>query len=776
MHNLERLLHPFPCLLFLCLLVFVGCSTTTNIQQQADTRPPSQIEVFYDEDTPDDSGMWLLPQIDGAVHAEMAAKGLQLPASAFYSPDSPSLNQAIVRINIGESGGGTGSFVSDQGLILTNHHVAYDAIGALSTADQNYLKEGYYADSMSDEIPIENYNLYITIEQKEVTGQINSQLPDTLTYFERQQQSQKIRQQLIAQRQGNNEDLVVEIDDYWAGNRQFMSVYKVIRDVRLVHAPPESIGKYGGDLDNWQWPRHTGDYTFLRAYVAPDGSGRTYHESNVPFQPARHIRINAQGISPGDFTMVFGFPGQTYRYESSYAFEFYHGMRNPVLIDSYQAVLDALEYAADQDPQTAVENASQRASIANSLKYYHGIQNGFDKYNIIQQKRNIEDEFAQWIKQDSLRQVKYRRVLPQLEQAYKIASQTGDLLYGTVNVLNNSQLLQIAGLYNSYYQYLADSTQSELDQANKDSLIIRHKSILENINIEAQNMMLSDMLYMMTTLPEGKVMFHLIQLFGDVKGDTLKKEINNYINEQQKQSIVYSPDRAKKFLALPIDSARNQPVDEMVQLYQALFESYQFSRKNYLQHTSYLNPGQELYVEGMMEFRNDSTEYPDANFTLRLSGGRVQGYSPQDGIYYTPFTTFKGMLAKDTDTEPFDAPQVLEQYFDSTQTGAYEPNRFATSGGKQIVNFLSTNDITGGNSGSPVLNGTGEMVGLAFDGNIEGVVGDYFYDPELNRTISVDVRYILFLLEEFTGADRLLKEIELVASPGAVPASAVSGN
>ncbi|MGD8426238.1 MAG: S46 family peptidase [Balneolaceae bacterium] len=757
----------------LTLSLLGGCAASSSVKK---TGRVQELPSFYDRKSPDDSGMWLLPQVNGAVHAELQAKGLKLSARALYDSASASLNQAIVRVNIRGSGGGTGSFVSDKGLILTNHHVAYDAIASASSASHNYLKQGFYADSTDEEIPIPNYTLYVTIEQKEVTNEINRQLPDTLTYNERQAKSKEIREKLIDRRKGDNNDLVVSIDDYWSGNRQYMSVYKVIRDVRLVHAPPESIGKYGGDIDNWQWPRHTGDYSFLRAYVSPNGHGKAYDKSNVPYRPAEYLKINASGIAPGDFTMMLGFPGKTYRHESSYAFDFYHNIRNPILIDSYQAILDALDCAADRDPETAVKNASDRASVANSLKYYRGVQRGFDRYRILKQKREIEQKFAQWIKQDSLRWLKYHRVLNQLHQAYDIASQTGDLLYATGLPLNNNSLLQIAGLYNSYRQYLADSTNSDLDRASKDSLLNQQQKILGNIDVDAQNIMLSGMLYTLSTLPDGKIPFHLMKLFNGAQGDTLKALIRRFLRKQQNQSIIYNIKNAKEFLALPIDSARANPADEMVKLYQAILDSYQFSRKNYIQHFAYLGPAQKRYEEGMLEFRSDDTEYPDANFTLRLSGGHIRGYSPRDGIYYTPFTTLKGMLAKDTNKDPFDAPQELVQYFDSLQAGVYKPSRYATSGGIQMVNFLSTNDITGGNSGSPVLDANGRLVGLAFDGNIEGVVGDYFYVPEMNRTISVDVRYILFLMDEFTDTHRLLNELDISSSSNKKERIPASGN
>ncbi len=436
------------------LLLFTSCSSTSTLQQQEATAGQSTNSESFDlvthylfGDTPDDSGMWLLPQIEGAVHAEMQAKGLTLTSDEIYSPSTPSLNQAIVRFNIGEGGGGTASFVSGQGLMLTNHHVAYDAIAAASTAKQNYLEQGFYAKSNAREIPAEGYSLYIPVEQIEVTNQINAQLPDTLTYSERKQMGQQVRQQLIQQRKNGDEDLVVEIDDYWSGNRQFMAVYRVIRDVRLVYAPPSSIGKYGGDVDNWEWPRHTGDYAFLRAYVGPNGSGRSYNENNVPFQPSRHLRINANGVQPNDFTMTLSFPGSTYRYQSSYAYDFYHNVRNPVMIDAFQAILDGMEYAAEQDEEVAVENASDRASVANTLKYLQGVQDGFNRYNIIEQKKEKEQAFEQWVKSDSARNVRYGRVLSQLDQAFSIASQTGDMLYGTYYALNNSMLLQIGSLY-----------------------------------------------------------------------------------------------------------------------------------------------------------------------------------------------------------------------------------------------------------------------------------------------------------------------------------------
>lgn len=752
----------------LSLLLLLSCSSTSTLQteQQAETTSTQVqsldlVDHYLFGGSPNDAGMWLLPQIEGAVHSELAGKGLNLSSHQIYNPDSASLNQAIVRLNIGQGGGGTGSFVSKQGLILTNHHVAYDAIAAASQDKQNYLEQGFYAHSNSQEIPAPQYSAYIPIEQTEVTQQIEARLPDTLSNDQRSQMEEQVRQQLIQQRKDGNEDLVVEINDFWAGNRKFMAVYKVIRDIRLVHAPPSSIGNYGGDVDNWEWPRHTGDYSFLRAYVAPDGSSRSYNENNIPYQPARSLKIDAGGVRPNDFTMTLGFPGSTFRYESSYAFEFYNKVRNPVMVESFQAILDAYEYAAEQDSSAAVENASERASMANSLKYFQGIQDGFEKYDVIRKKKEREQAFEQWVKSDSIRSARYGHVLNQLDQAFTIASQTGDLLYAAYYALNNSTLLQIGSLYDPYFEYLQNPDSLSFSQGRRDTLVKQHEQLLESVNPEAQTIMLEQMIETLAALPENKKPRYFVNLFGEASGGQLKSQIDSFVENQLKKSLVYRPDSAMTFLNLSTQNAGALPLDPMVKLYREVYDSFILARQKYSQHLAYLDPARKRYVEGMLNFRQDSTEYADANFTLRLSGGRVLGYSPADGIYNTPFTTFEGMVAKDTDQKPFDAPQALEEYY-KTHPQDTVSIPYSTPSGHLVVNLLTTNDITGGNSGSPLLDGDGEIIGIAFDSNYEGVIGDYYFDPELKRTINVDIRYMLFLMQEFSGADRLLEELEIV--------------
>ena len=642
--------------------------------------------------------------------------------------------------------------------------MAYDAIASVSDTANNYLKNGFYAESLEDEIPVPEYNLYIPIEQTEVTDTLSAMLPDTLNAGERRKMEQQVRNKLISSRKGGDEDLQVEIHDFWAGNRQYMIVYRIIRDVRLAYAPPESVGKYGGDIDNWMWPRHTGDYSFLRAYVAPDGSGRKYDEDNVPFEPNMHLPVSKSGVEPGDVTMTLGFPGSTYRYQSSYAFEFYEDHRNEYIIGGYQALSDALSYRASQSEEQSVAVASREASVNNVLKLFKGIQEGFRKYDIVDKKRQKEERFADWVAENPSRQQQYGGVLDSLDKAFNIASEAGDKLYAINLTLDNNELLNIAGMYRPFYRSLKDDGVKFTDQ-DKDSVLRKHRSIIDSVNVEAQTIMLEGMLKMLEDLPEDQQIEYVEKHFAPKKGKDSEQRINSYIRDLKEESIILNPDKAENLLGMWKIRQKRQDKDELVKLNEALAMHFNQARKQYSRHFPIMQPAREKYVSGMKEFRNDSTEYPDANFTLRLSLGRVMGYEPEDGLLALPFTTFEGMIAKDTDEKPFDAPQQLEDYYAKVEDNPEQRSEFATENDRLTVNFLSTNDITGGNSGSPVINGYGQLVGLAFDGNIEGVVGDYYYDPELNRMISVDARYILFLMKHFDEADRLYKELDIVETP-----------
>jgi hypothetical protein len=741
---------------FLILPVIYSCSASDGVLQSSE----KEFVVYPNRPSPDHSGMWLLPLISDDVYSSLAELGLNLSHEFIYNSHNPSLNQAIVRINIGTDGGGTGSFVSPNGLILTNHHVVYDGIAAVSDVESNFLKNGFYAQEANDEIPIPGYSIYIPIEQTEVTDLIHERLPDGLSNRQRDEIKNEIEQELIEERRAGNDDLVVEIGDYWSDNRQFMVVYQVIRDVRLVYAPEEAIGKFGGDIDNWMWPRHTGDFAFLRAYLSADGTAEEYQPSNVPFEPDYFLPFRSGDLYPGDFTMTLGFPGTTYRFESSYAFDFYEKQQFPALHKMFRAYLKGLELESEMDDQAAVQDAGERASIANALKYYEGVRSGFEKYNITQKKRTQDREFREWVRADSLREITYGQVLPQLEQSYKIAGQMGDALFMSFYAIQYSSLLQMGSFFNDFYEYSLAPDSLYFSSDDRQQLYDMVRMWNTTINLESELLILSEMLQAMAEMPEERRPLILYQLFESSEEELLKEEIRHFVDRQATTSALTDTSIAAKWIYTEMIHSEEVFQDSLYLISRDLFETFEQSRDNYFQHFQYLEPAQRLYVQGMMEMQNRPNQYPDANFTLRLSAGQIMGYRPTDGVYNTPFTTFSGLVDKHTGENPFTVPSKLLNYRQDISSNHIPFGPYSQSG-DLVLNFLSSNDITGGNSGSPVLNGDGEIIGLAFDGNIEGIVSDYYFIPDVTRMISVDARYILFMMDEIDQTERLLDEIEL---------------
>jgi len=725
--------------ILIALQVFTACTTQEKLTHFNPDAP-----------TPDHSGMWMMPQLTDGLYSNLEQKGIRLSADDIYNPDAPSLVNTITRINIGGSGGGTGSIISADGLILTNHHVAYDGIAAAGGTEKDYLKTGFYAESMNDEIPLEGYTLHIPLLQKDVTDRFNNRLDRSISFEEKLQVREEVRQELIQQYSNGDSDLLVEVDEILSGNRMILSVYKIIRDVRLVYAPEEAIGKFGGDIDNWMWPRHTGDYTFLRAYTSKNGDSESYQPDNVPYKPETHLKIRNDDLKPGDFIMTLGFPGSTYRLESSYAFDYYEKYQFPVLEKVFSAYLNGLEIAAADRPEIAQQNASERASIANTLKYFNGVRKGFEEQKITRKKLQFDQAFKEWAAEDSLRNLRYGRVLPQLEQSYQIASQTGDVLYLTFYAIQFSKILQSASLF----EELTNTSESDmpgLRDEDKLMLFDALRQTLSTAHFEAEKATLTDLLATMAELPEDKrpLVFH--RFFDSENSEQLKTDIEHFVDRRFSDSVLSDTSAARKVFLSDENPQTSLQSDSLFIIASDIHDMLEQSRENYVRHFTYLQPAQERYVEGILSMQGERPYHADANFTLRLSAGNVMGYKPEDGVYKFPFTTFDGMTAKHRDREPFDLPDQLLEYH-SSYSEASSLN----------VNFLSTNDITGGNSGSPALNEHGELVGLVFDGNIEGIASDYHFLPELTRTLSVDIRFILFMMEEIDRTERILEEIEIV--------------
>ncbi len=725
-------------------LLASSCATQEQLSPE-ETFPPA---------SPDHSGMWLMSQLDSELYQLLNRRGLKLSADKIYNPESSSIHKAVVRINIGEEGGGTGSFVSEQGLILTNHHVAYDAIASAAGSGENFLENGFYADSIENEIPIPGYSAYIPLEQIDVTDEIQQKLTENLSFQEILSEQEEIKQQIIEEYVGENPDLIADVVDIFGGNRQLLSSYKVIRDIRLVYAPEESIGKFGGDIDNWMWPRHTGDYAFFRAYVDENGGSSDYQPQNVPFQPDYSLPIRNTILNTGDFTMTLGFPGTTYRKESSYAFDFYEKRQFPVLQKAFRAYLNGLEKAPVNELNTA-----EKASIANTLKYYEGIRDGFEKHDVTNQKRNFDQRFDEWVSADSLREIKYGRVLPQLQQSYSIADQTGDVLYLTFYALQFSTVLQSSSLFDDFYN-MENGENIDLSEEEKLMTYDYFRQIHQSYHYESEFTILRDFLYAFAELPEERRPLVFYRFFDETETSQLKAELQQFLDRQFGNSILTDTTSARKLIFSEYEADRIQTPDSLYLIADDIREMFEQSRDNYLRHFTYLLPAQKRYVEGILEMDPGKVHPADANFTLRLSAGEVMGYQPQDGVYNLPFTTLLGMFQKNQNSYPFLVPDKLLNYRPDS-TSAEDFGGYGNYSGELTLNFLSTNDITGGNSGSPVLNAQGEIIGLAFDGNIEGIVSDYFFIPELSRTISLDIGFILFMMEEIDNTARLLDELQI---------------
>ncbi len=717
-----------------------------------------------------DAGMWLLPQMTGPVFESFKSKGLLLPESAFHGSEGATLNKAIVRINVGEGGGGTGSFVSSKGLILTNHHVAYDGIASNSTVDVNFLSDGFIAKSLEEEIEAPGFSLYIPIEQVEVTAQL-SQTMAPVDARNPEEAAQAVRRQIIQNRVGDNPDLVAEIDDYWSGNRQFMSVYRVIRDVRLVFAPPSSIGKFGGDIDNWMWPRHTGDFTFLRAYVAPDGSSKPYDAANVPFEPDRFLQVSANGYNDGDFTMIMGFPGTTYRNESSYHFQYYQESQHPVLIRLFRGIMAGLEAEAASDPELEVATASDRASYANSLKYFEGIHKGFFDYSIVDRRREQEARFSEWLTEDIFRQTEYSDVLPMVKKGYENMSQYGAMIYAYVYTLNNSPLLEVAGLFAPAYAVVnGEIPRDQLEPADLDSIRITASEAAGLLSADIEFARMRHFLVALGELPTNVRPAVLSELFEGSTGAELEAKVESFLEKQRTESVLFNKEKASDILAMRDLGGEKVKADPFVRLYRELLQGYYSNIEGFQRSGNVMNQAEKAYVRAMLEFRNDPLQYPDANFTLRLTGGRVTDVHVRDTTF-TARTYVEEVLAKHTGTDPFIVPERQQKWINDwlnmkKRNPEAAASRYADSDGRLVVNFLSTNDITGGNSGSPIMNAKGEIIGVAFDGIIEGVVADYFHDPKYSRTISVDIRYVLHVTDELYGLKHLIDEMGVARSSG----------
>jgi len=705
--------------------------------------------------TPPDEGMWLPMFVDRLNYTDMQEMGLNLTAEEIYSINNSSLKDAIVGLSGSSTPNGyfcTGEIVSGQGLLFTNHHCGYNIIQEHSSVEHNYLKDGFWARSLDEELKNEALSASFLLKMDNVTDSILSALNDTMSEGDRRSKIREIKSKLEESVSEDGKYHVV-VNSFYAGNEYYRFVYEVFTDVRLVGAPPSAIGKYGGDTDNWMWPRHTGDFSIFRVYSAPDGSPADFAEENIPLKPRHHLPISIKGVQKDDFAMIWGYPGGTNRYMTSYGVQYNQKVFSPALIDLLGKQLEILKEDMDADPEVDIQYASTYAGYANFWKNQIGQMRGVKRLHVIEKKKAIEDEFTNWVNTDPLRKEKYGDVLSEIESGYNQQSSAARNYFYNILGLMSPGIIGYAQEYAQLEQLLKNEKENPL--APKETAAMLQEGTPEHFkdyHAPTDQKLLTGLYSMYDQeIPVEQQPGFFRELKKKYKGDFDKMAADIF-----EKSIFSDVEKVSAFLDEP--KAKKLAKDPAFVLGGQVMEAMMGSMGAYRSARTPISKGNRLFIEGLREMQPDKVFYPDANSTLRLTYGSVLDYYPADAIHYNYVTYLKGVMEKeDPSNDEFIVPAKLKELFDQRDYGPY-----GTDDGRLVVGFLTTNDITGGNSGSPVINANGELIGLAFDGNWEAMSGDITFEPELQRTICVDARYVLFIIDKYAGATNLIDELTIV--------------
>jgi hypothetical protein len=701
-----------------------------------------------------DEGMFLPDAITRTTADKLKKRGLKIPLTEIYNPNGVSIKDAVVIVD-----GGTGEFVSPEGLLLTNHHVAFDALVAASDPAKDYASNGYKANSRADELPAKDYTVTITRDLKDVTSEILQGIDDKTSPAERAGKVQQRIQLTEAAGSKESEGISVRVLPMSEGLAYYQFTYLVLRDVRIVYAPPKNIGFFGGDPDNFEWPRHDGDFTFMRVYVGPNGKPADYAPNNVPFKPKKYLAISMSGVRDGDFMMVLGYPGSTRRYRESYSVSYNQDVTLPFLIDFLSNQIELRKDAGKNDPALRIKLQSNIFDLSNTLKNFEGSVTAMKQAGIVDRKRAEEAVFTRWIGENPARQAKYGEALPALQKAYDELLKTAQRDAIVQQMAGASNLLQVA-MVSQLVAADKDKPEAERNPALGETVRrIRADiaSLFAERNPGIERGTLIFLLEKADDLPAGQKIDFLEKRFGSLKGAERRRAEEEYARAIAESKRFTTPE---SFSALfDMSSAQlNDLREPLLEFSAEINKLSQQARPRTQRFNATVTRWRPLILEGMSEMKG-TRPYPDANRTLRFTYGAVKGYVPHDAATYSPFTHLSGVIEKDTGREPFDVPEKLKQLYRARDFGPY------TDGSDVPVNFLSDTDIIGGNSGSPIMNGRGEQVGIIFDGNYEGLGNDFFYNETKGRAIAVDIRYVLFVADKFGDAGYILRELDLRGAP-----------
>ncbi len=707
-----------------------------------------------------DEGMWLLSLI-GKNYQQMKALGFKLTPEDIYSINHSSMKDAVAAMDHGMC---TMELVSPKGLLLTNHHCGFHALQQLSTLQNNYLRDGFWARSYQEELPVPGMTVWFLVRMEDVTNKVLKEVTDTMSEAEREAVIRKISQKLVKQATDGT-DYEAEVKEMFDGNQYFLFIYKVYKDIRLVGAPPEAIGKFGGDVDNWMWPRHTGDFSIFRIYTAPDGSPAKYSPNNVPLEAKYYLPISIKGTHEGDYAQIMGFPGSTSRYLTTWEVKQVMNHENAIRIKVRQEKLNILKSYMDKDPKIRLQYASKYAGSSNYYKYSIGQNRDLKRLKVLKEKRKVQREFMKWVKADPKRKARYGKALKMIRTALKKSADMDiaqnywfeaiylgpEIIREALHVMN--ALSPMAGGHGEdLTKYANEFFANYNQQVDKDLFVNLFKLYKENVDED-----------------------YYPSVFKDIKE---KGGFQAYADSLYSHSFLTDKDRFLKAIKNPTDIMS----DPGMELARSVLATYFEIQKKKQQYDDQRRKGRRLFMEGYMAMKKQQDPnylfYPDANSTERLTYGTIKGYYHAENPnfytttdsydpkthYFRPYTVIDTYLDKEKHykgtpyEKDFTVPAKLRKLIETKDYGQYADPKLGTI----VTCFLTNNDITGGNSGSPVINGEGQLIGLAFDGNWEAMSGDIQYDPALQRTICVDIRFVLFLIDKYGEDHRLIKEMKII--------------
>ncbi|MCG8412443.1 MAG: S46 family peptidase [Bacteroidales bacterium] len=697
-----------------------------------------------------DEGMWLPFLLNQTNMDDMHQMGLKLTKKDIYDINNSSLKDAIVIFG----GGCTGEIISDKGLLLTNMHCGYKQIQSHSTLDHDYLKNGFAAQKLEDELPNIGLSVKFLIRVNDVSEEINTKLGGITNESERKKIINTLSEELIkSSTKGTNYEAVFK--PYYGGNQFYILIYEKYEDVRLVANPPVSIGDFGSLTDNWMWPRHKADFSIFRVYTSPDGKPAKYSPKNIPLKPKHYLPVSIKGVKSGDFAMIMGNPGSTTRYMTSFGIKELMEVQNPNRIKIRGAKLEIMNKTMSISPAHRIMYAAKYKGASNYWKYSVAQMAGFKRDKVIEKQLDLEKQFINWISKNDLRLKDYGETLNLIKEAYQKRRET----------IHASQYISESLIRGAETINFARNT-FELQKELSKNFFKRKKKRIQHLTKELAKY--GEKYYRdYDKNTDMKIAIALFKMFNEdinkqYHPEYLKKslillngDVSSFVKALYANSIFCNKEKFEDFIAKPSKKILSEdPIfDLAISISKKYYELYRKSKK----YDEQLAKGQRLFIKGLMEMQPERNFYPDANFTMRLTYGQVGGYKPKDGILYKHYTTLKGVMEKeDPNNYEFIVPEKLKSLYNTKDYGKYSYDN------QMHVCFTTNNDITGGNSGSPVMNGKGELIGLAFDSNWEGMTGDIKFETNMQKTVCTDIKYILWLLEKFMGAERIVNELSII--------------